>query len=602
MSNNKPWEEFSITPVESSEPWNDYEPTDEPAKDRGFTGALIDGAKSTGRAISSTYNTYTGDSQAVVDNSKEQELANEDKSQDIKNFQSDFAANTGVGTDDEVGLWGAIKGTGKAIIDNPRGAALSLAEQFPNSVPTLAGGWAGAKAGSMAGGAIGSAFAGVGAAPGAVIGGVTGFVGGMFLGNTLTETGYKAQEYAADGEFTPDEQSAAMTEGAKKAGVITAVDALTFGIGGKVSSTMRRTAESAVEAATRKTLIDAGVDISDTAALAAARSNPQIASQVVETQKNAARIADSLRKRAAEAGVLLTLETIGEGLGEYLGELAATGQASVSEAVLESFLSLGQSGVQTMFNLAKARDRSLTDQEWVDAANGIAPEGIAPEQLPVADGIWDEPTPEAKIDMGQMQDGGVTPTPVFDPQDIDRNLGPTPSQQMGINPDDGPLSAAAAQSVDSGLFTGGFTPQAGINQAALEREGVTPPPVLDADQIDRNLGSIDPVTGEYMPAPEQLGQPSQAGDAGNYEYDQWGNLSRVDGRTVEGYGQNQPRLGFNSKAERSTAPLYEVGPDGVARPTTGEKARSMKERVDLSSLGANQKQAAPKQQAQQPAA
>lgn len=600
MSNNKPWEEFSITPVESSEPWNDYEPTDEPAKDRGFTGALIDGAKSTGRAISSTYNTYTGDSQAVVDNSKEQELANEDKSQDIKNFQSDFAANTGVGTDDEVGLWGAIKGTGKAIIDNPRGAALSVVEQFPNSVPTLAAGWAGAKGGAMAGGAVGSAFGGVGAGPGALIGGAAGFVGGMFLGNTLTETGHKAQEYATDGEFTPDEQSAAMTEGAKKAGAITAVDALTFGIGGKISSTMRRTAENAVEAATRKTLIDAGVDISDATAVSAARSSQQLAKSVSEAQQNAAKIADSLRKRAAEAGVLLTVETIGEGLGEYLGELAATGQASVSEAVLESFLSLGQSSVQSMFNFAKAREKSLTEQEWIDASNGIAPEGMAPEQMPVADGIWDKPTPEAKIDMGQMQEGGVTPTPVFDQQDIDRNLAPTPSQQMGINPDAGPLSAAAAQSVDSGLFTGGFTPQAGINQSALEREGVSPPPVLDADQIDRNLGSIDPITGEYMPAPELLDQPNQAVSTGNYEYDRYGNLSKVDGRTVEGYGQNQPRLGFNNKAERSTAPLYEVGPDGVARPSSGEAARSRKERIDLSTLEGRQQTQAQKQPAAMP--
>lgn len=598
---NIDWEKGVIEkPKNSSETDWDSGTITEPAKDRGFTGALIDGAKSTGRAISSTYNTYTGDGQAVVDNSKEQELANEDKSQDIKNFQSDWAANTGAGTDDEVGLWGAIKGTGKAIIDNPRGAALSVVEQFPNSVPTLAAGWAGAKGGAMAGGAVGSAFGGVGAGPGALIGGAAGFVGGMFLGNTLTETGHKAQEYAADGEFTPDEQSAAMTEGAKKAGAITAVDAITFGIGGKISSTMRRTAENAVEAATRKTLIDAGVDISDAAAVSAARSSQQVAKSVSEAQQNATKIADSLRKRAAEAGVLLTVETIGEGLGEYLGELAATGQASVSEAVLESFLSLGQSSVQSMFNFAKAREKSLTEQEWIDAANGIAPEGMAQEEMPAADGMWDEPTPEAKIDMGQMQGGGVTPAPVFDQQDIDSKLGATPSQQMGINPDAGPLSAAAAQSVDSGLFTGGFTPQAGINQAALEREGVTPPPVLDADQIDRNLGSIDPITGEYMPAPELLDQPNQAVNTGNYEYDRYGNLSKVDGRTVEGYGQNQPRLGFNNKAERSTAPLYEVGPNGVARPSSGEAARSRKERIDLSTLEGRQQTQAQKQPAAMP--
>ncbi|MBO6228617.1 MAG: hypothetical protein J6N68_13305, partial [Shewanella sp.] len=249
----------------------------------------------------------------------------------------------------------------------------------------------------------------------------------------------------------------------------------------------------------------------------------------------------------------------------------------------------------SMFNFAKAREKSLTEQEWIDASNGIAPEGMAPEQMPVADGIWDKLTPEAKIDMGQMQEGGVTPTPVFDQQDL--------ASKMGINPNDGPISAAAAQSVNSGLFDRGFTPQAGINQAALEREGVSPPPVFDTDQIDRNLGSIDPLTGEYIEAPAKIGSPANAGKApGNYEYDQWGNLSKVDGRAVEGYGQDQPRLGFNNRPERSAAPSYEVGPDGVARPTTGEKARSMKERVDLSSLGANQKQAAPKQQAQQPAA
>ena len=121
---------------------------------------------------------------------------------------------------------------------------------------------------------------------------------------------------------------------ALKRPVITTVDALTFGIGGKISSTMRRTAEGA-EAATRKALIDAGVDVSDAAALAAARSNPQIARSVSEAQLNAAKTADNLRRRAAEAGVLLSMETVGEGLGEYLGELAATGQASVSEAVLE---------------------------------------------------------------------------------------------------------------------------------------------------------------------------------------------------------------------------------------------------------------------------
>lgn len=566
---------------------------------QGFLGTLIDGTKSAARSVGATVDTYAGDAQGVVDKAKTQNEQRNDINLD--RFNADIAKNTGMGGDEETGLWDSVKGVGKAIIDNPKGAGLAVVEQFPNAVPALAGGYAGMKTGAAVGAAAGAPFAGVGAGPGAFIGGIVGGLSGMFLGNTLIETGGKALEYAQDGEFTPEEMSKTKKEGAVKAGVITGIDALTLGVGGKISSSMQRTVGKSIDSATRKALLDAGVDISDAAALAAARSNPVIAKKVAEAQQNAAKISDTLRRRGVELGTLLTVESVGEGLGEYLGELAATGEASIPEAVLESFLSLGQSSVETMFNFSRAREKSLTEQEWVDAANGIAPEGMPQEDMPVADGIWGEPTPEAKIDMGQMQEGGVTPSPVFEPQDIDRNLGPTPSQQMGINPDDGPLSAAAAQSVDSGLFTGGFTPQASINQAALEREGVTPPPVLDTDQIDRNLGSIDPITGEYIPAPERIGQQAPEKTTGNYEYDQWGNLNKVDGRAVDGYDAGQPRLGFNSKAERSTAPMYEVSPDGVARPTSGESARSMKERVDLSGLDRGKQQTQPQQAQQQQA-
>lgn len=562
---------------------------------QGFIGTLADGTKSAARSIGATVDTYAGDAQGVIDKSKDQSEQRSDI--DLEKFNADVAKNTGMGGDEEAGLWDSVKGVGRAIASNPRGAGLAVVEQLPNAVPALAGGYAGMKAGAAVGAAAGAPFAGVGSAPGAFIGGVVGGLSGMFLGNTLIETGGKAMEYAQDGDFTPEEISQTKKEGAVKAGVITAIDGLTLGVGGKISGAMRRTTESAVESATQKVLLDAGVDISDTAAVTAAKNNPALKEAVTSAQQNAAKITDTLRRRGVEAGTLLTVESIGEGFGEYLGELAATGEASVPEAVLESFLSLGQSGVEAAWNMRRAREQSSIEQEWQAEQSSLESESsdVEANQKPAGFNPFDQRNPAAKINLDQVQKAGVTPAPVFDPQDI--------ASKMGINPDDGPLSAAAAQSVNSGLFSQSDIPQAGINQSTLERAGVTQPPVLDTDQIDRNLGSIDPLTGEYMPAPAAIGQQGDAEvGAGSYEYDRYGNLSKVDGRTVKGYGEGQPRLGFNAKAERSTAPLYEVSPDGVARPATGEAARSRKESIDLSSLRNGKQQAqktTPKQSAEQ---
>ena len=58
---------------------------------------------------------------------------------------------------------------------------------------------------------------------------------------------------------------------------------------------------------------------------------------------------------------------------------------------------------------------------------------------------------------------------------------------MGIDPNAGSLSAAAAR-LTVACFSNEVEQQPGINQLALERQGVSPPPVLNSEQMDRGLG------------------------------------------------------------------------------------------------------------------
>ncbi len=320
----------------------------------GITDTLWEGTKSAGRAIGATVDAYTGDNQGIVDKAAAQQAAPKDSR--VEKFHQDFAQRTEALGEDPGVLDTIGEGLG-AVWDNPAGAGLAIVEQLPNAVPTLAGGWAGMKGGAAAGAVAGAPFAGVGAGPGAVIGGVVGGLAGMFLGNAAIETGHKAMGMADDGEVTDEERGQAIEEGALKGAVITGVDALTLGVGGKVAGAMQRTASRAMESATRKVLVDRGIDVTDEAAVLAARSNPEIATAVRSAQESARAATDKLGRRLATGGTLLTMETVGEGVGEYLGEMAATGEGNVPDAVLESLLSLGQSGAETAWNVSRTRAR-----------------------------------------------------------------------------------------------------------------------------------------------------------------------------------------------------------------------------------------------------
>ncbi|MDH1865748.1 hypothetical protein N5D83_02805 [Pseudomonas chengduensis] len=388
----------------------DFEPlsSESAPQASGLIDTITEGVKSTGRAIGSTIDTYTGDGQGVVDKAKAQQEAPKD--QRLQSFYTDIQDRKQAHEDETgeaPGLFTSVKNVGGAILDNPAGAGLALAEQLPNAAPTLAGGWAGMKAGAAGGAALGTVVPGVGNAAGGVVGGIAGGLAGMFLGNTLTETGHKAMEAAGDGEFTPEEMSQVKREGAIKGGVITAVDAATLGVGRVASRFLTKATGDAIESATRRTLIDQGIDVADEAAVLAAKQNPGIAAAVQVAQREAIKATDTLKRRAAEAGTLMGMETVGEGLGEYLGELAATGQADTMDAVLEAFMGAGQSAVEAGWNMSQAR-KDTTLQPMPTPENP-APAPIArpdPNAGPLSAAANLLPAPEQPL-------GLPAPDPVF---------------------------------------------------------------------------------------------------------------------------------------------------------------------------------------------
>jgi hypothetical protein len=497
-------------------------------KASGIVDTVVEGAKNTGRAIASTVDAYTGNTQGVADRAVEQAQAPRDPR--LEQFQADYADRTAALGEDP-GLLPTIgQGIG-AIVDNPAGAGLAVLEQLPNAAAVLGGGWAGLKGGAAVGAGIGSVFPGVGTAAGGTVGGVIGGLAGMFLGNAALETGNKAMAAADDGEVTQEELAQARREGAIKGGVITGVDALTLGIGGKFASTVQRTGSTALEAATRKALVDRGVDVTSEAAVVAARANPEIAAAVRAAQDNARKVTDRLGRRMATGGALLGMETIGEGVGEYLGELAATGEGNIPDAVLESLLSLGQSTAEASWNMARTRmvQPSPSAENPMpapvpapDPAAGVISRTAA--QLPAPDRLA-LPAPEQVLyadAAGQVSERGPA-------RNVDREQRPVPGREAG-QPGGGP---GMDQQTPRGELpiTGEVIPAARVPQAqplATQR-------TFDAEPVRQGLPDLRP----EAVVVDSVGQ-AQVGRVPNQQPTE--PAPRVDGMTAQAVPGQRPKF------------------------------------------------------------
>lgn len=351
-------------------------------KDLGVS--LYEGAKGTGRMLGAAGNTVTGDLADVEDYADRQSKAAADKPQALQNLNADLESRRQK-LGEDAGVLDSIGAVGGALANNPEGAAQFVIEQAPNSAVSLGSGLAGAKAGAVAGGTLGALLGPAGSAVGATVGGVGGFLGGMFLGNAALETGGKAIE-KAEGGFTEAERGEAIKEGAVKGGVITAVDAATLGAGGLVAKGFAKEAIEAGARAEAKVLSRAGVDVASREAVESALSDAALRTAAEEAGKKAAQAATTLKNRLAAGGTGLTMETAGEGVGEYLGELAATGEADVYDAVIESFAGLSQSAVETAYNLKNAQGNDLDSRGIARASQNLEPDQEGEGGTAIAEG------------------------------------------------------------------------------------------------------------------------------------------------------------------------------------------------------------------------
>ncbi|MCP5244887.1 MAG: hypothetical protein H6937_02505 [Burkholderiales bacterium] len=329
-----------------------------PAGVTGLLNSVSRGARQTGRMVGSTVDTVRSNLPGVEQYGEESQQAFEreapvEQKQLLHELQD---------IDRDQSVAGQIGDTLSAAGRNKMGTAQLVAEQLPNTAVSLGGGYAGAKTGA----AIGSLAGPVGAGAG----GILGFLGGMFLGNVLLETGGKAIE-KSEGGFTPEEQDETLREGPIKAAVVTGVDTATLGIGGKITKALSGMAKRAGARAEAKVLMDAGVNMATPATINSALSaNPALMRAAKVAGEKAALSSLSSSRKAGIAGTGLALETVGEGVGEYLGELAATGEPDVVDATIESLAGMSQSMIETAYNYNKIGSQA-TEQDVAKAASDI---------------------------------------------------------------------------------------------------------------------------------------------------------------------------------------------------------------------------------------
>ena len=406
------WENAPLAREKPTEWWEDAPLVRAPSKkkeeEEGFLAgagkSIASGFRDTAGSLYSAGATGLNEREAVVESAKAAAERSKEGPKALKRFQEDIGKRKEAGDE---GLLAGIKNVASATFDNPEGAFQMVVSQLPNTGVALGAGAAGAAAGSLLG----------------PVGTVAGFLTGLFTANTALELGSKAQEKARDGSFSEAERLEAMREGVIKGGTVTAVDAATFGASKWILGTANRAVETATVRAIENAGFDAGkvtssIKVAQKEALdATANLSERVSREAVEqataramaregltdtklidairtAQTTALADVNTIARKAGRGSGALGLESVGEGLGEYLGELAATGEASPTDAVMEALaglsMSLGELGGAAKLNKAgeltraseisrKYPNKSVFDQlrEDQDAGQVIPPAGGA---------------------------------------------------------------------------------------------------------------------------------------------------------------------------------------------------------------------------------
>lgn len=266
-----------------------------------------------------------------------------------------------------------------AALMNPSGFFGASTEQLANSLPSMIG----SIPGMMVGGAAGAPMGGpIGAFIGAMLGGAIGSAPGSVVIETgsringmMGDDGVDLNNATAVQNWLRDNTDKVLEEGAKKGLTVAAVDGLASAIGG--AAVMRPMLK--FRAAHEKVLRGMGVDLANAAAVRAATKTPQYMG-AIKPFRDELVAANTVGQNAMRGAAAFTAETFGEGMGEYAGEVVATGEGNFNEAALEAVLAGGQSAATTAAQFAgrKAVGGVSDMQQIIDATAGAVPAAPKP--------------------------------------------------------------------------------------------------------------------------------------------------------------------------------------------------------------------------------
>lgn len=287
--------------------------------------AFVGGVKQAASSVRTAWNVVSDDEEDVrTGAARAREIP---KTQAQQEFMQNLQKRAKEDGDDSV--MQAIKNVVGAAWENPRGAIHEVAAQLPNSGVIMGSMYTGAK--------IGTAVT-AGNPAGAIAGGII----GLLFGNVAIETGFIAQEQVGEGEYDRED---VLKKGGIKGGVISGIDVATMGATKLLFSAGYRAAHKASQEAVEKALKANNINPLDKAAVDAALTSDRSLLKTVQ-QAGAKAAAEAMPKGAKSAGLhgtALGLDMIGEGTGEYVGSVAAGLDASLTDAVLESLMSIPQS-------------------------------------------------------------------------------------------------------------------------------------------------------------------------------------------------------------------------------------------------------------------
>lgn len=481
-------------------------------------GALTRGIKNTGFSSKMSAQLALNDTQGLANTVKESSEYNQanpgmpegQKLSDAYNKGEGFWGGVGntikqIG-DDYTEAKGFVPGV-KKVGRDLRAMGEGIITQVPNAIAPMIGTFGGAALGAAAGSEVPIVGNVAGAIAGSLVGGSAGNAlveGGGQVQDGLQKAGIDAFDTQAVKAYLDENRGQLLKQTGIKSGVLGVVDTVT---GGAAHALLT----GPLKSATTRALTALGIDEADHAAVAAAKKSGAIDALVKNDEKYLAsqKGAENIARNAGAAA----LEPVGEFTGEYFGQGLASDDWDTKNAGLEALSSIGQSagtfgvqkaiqygmsqggaqnatepsdnptnpnpanpgsgdgaGVDPLARPDEARSRKQQIQEEIDLiqskGSDATQEDLDREKRLNQQLMFEEANEriaQEKIKVNGQQnltnnsDGAGQDA--INLSEIAGQLPPQkPSERMGLDPNAGALSDAAALSVDSGASGNFFLP------------------------------------------------------------------------------------------------------------------------------------------------